>query len=157
MKLHIKTFRGLTKTELYNILRLRAEVFVVEQDCPCLDPDGEDSVAFHLWLSDGEKIAAYVRAFAPGVVCPEAKIGRVITALPYRGQGLGAEIMRAASRYLETVVGASQILVEAQSYAQGFYEKCGFRRVSAKEFPIDNIPHVRMIRTRGDLPEGAKS
>lgn len=148
MKLHVKTFRGLTKAELYNILRLRAEVFVVEQDCPCLDPDGDDDKAFHVWLSDGEKIAAYVRAFPSGVVCPEAKIGRVITAMPYRGKGLGAEVMRAASDLLENRCGAERTLVEAQTYAEGFYEKCGFRRAS-EDFMLDNIPHVRMIRERG--------
>ena len=148
MNLHIKTFRSLSKSELYEILRLRAEVFVIEQNCPCLDPDGEDPNALHIWFSDGGRIVAYVRAFAAGAVCPEAKIGRVVTVAERRGEGLGARVMQAAVSALESRYGPAPILVEAQTYAEGFYEKCGFHRVS-ENFMLDNIPHVRVIRDPG--------
>ena len=141
LKLHKKTFGELTLDELYELLRVRSEVFVVEQNCVYQDMDGDDKQSIHLWLTKGDKIVALARVCPAGVHLNEISIGRVITT--ERGKGYGEQIMRAAIATAVEHFGATLIEIEAQEYAQGFYEKVGFRRVSDL-FILDNIPHVRM-------------
>lgn len=141
LKLHKKTFGELTLDELYELLRVRSEVFVVEQNCVYQDMDGDDKQSIHLWLTKGDKIVALARVCPAGVHLNEISIGRVITT--ERGKGYGEQIMRAAIAAAVVHFGATLIEIEVQEYAQGFYEKVGFRRVS-NLFMLDNIPHVRM-------------
>ena len=143
MELHIRRFSELTVPELYDILRLRVDVFVVEQRCAYHELDGRDGCALHVWLSDDGGVAAYLRLLPPGAMFTDAAaIGRVIAAR--RGEGLGAEIVRAGIAAARERLGAGRIRIEAQAYAQGFYEKLGFERCS-DEFDEDGIPHVEML------------
>ena len=142
MTLRIKHFNELTADELYAILRLRAAVFVVEQNCPYLDPDNLDLDAVHLWLEDEDGIEAYLRILDRGAESEHVAIGRVIAVK--RRCGLGSRILKEGIRVAREQLHADKIYLEAQSYAKGLYEKQGFRPVS-EEFLLDGIPHVRMI------------
>lgn len=143
MELKIKRFEDLTGRELYEILRARAAVFVVEQACPYQDLDGKDFVSWHVWLEDEEGLQAYVRVLPAGVSFSEVSIGRVITVK--RGAGLGLQIMQAGIRVAEEKFGPGPIRIGAQKYARGFYEKVGFRQAS-DDFLEDGIVHVEMLR-----------
>ena len=145
MQLHIKRFQELTLEELYEILKLRIAVFVVEQNCPYLEADGNDQEAIHLWLEDEEGIQAYLRVLDRGVKSEHVSIGRVISMK--RRTGLGTRLLQEGIRAAEEFFGADKIYVESQVYAKGLYEKQGFRVVS-DEFLDDGIPHVQMIRER---------
>ncbi|MGW4484416.1 GNAT family N-acetyltransferase [Amycolatopsis sp. NPDC004368] len=130
----------LTAAQLYAILRLRAEVFVVEQECAYADVDGRDLLPStrHLWLASGDEISAYLRVLAdPGGV---ARIGRVVTAASARGRGRAAQLMAAA---LATSDG--EFVLDSQVYAQGLYARFGFVAEGA-EFLDDGIPHITMRR-----------
>ncbi len=142
MELHVKRFHELTVDELYDLLKLRVDVFVVEQNCPYPELDGLDREALHLWLSDEGGIAACLRVMDRGAESEYVSIGRVIAAR--RRQGLGSRILREGIRAAREVFGAERIYLEAQTYAAGLYEKQGFRRISG-EFPLDGIPHVKML------------
>ena len=142
MTLRIKHFNELTADELYAILRLRVAVFVVEQNCPYLDPDNLDQDAVHLWLEDGDGIEAYLRILDRGAESEHVAIGRVIAVK--RRCGLGSRILKEGIQGATERFHADKIYLEAQSYAKGLYEKQGFRPVS-EEFLLDGIPHVRMI------------
>ena len=143
MTLHIKHFTELTIMELYSILRARAEIFVVEQDCPYQDLDNKDLNAWHVWYEDEDGVAAYCRVLDKGVSYPdEGSIGRVITVK--RGTGLGYKVMMEGIRVAKEKFSQNSLRISAQQYAQGFYEKCGFVRVS-EPYLEDNIPHVQMI------------
>ena len=142
MTLRIKHFNELTADELYAILRLRAAVFVVEQNCPYLDPDNLDQDAMHLWLEDEDGIEAYLRILDRGTESEHVAIGRVIAVK--RRCGLGSRILKEGIRVAREQLHADKIYLEAQCYAKGLYEKQGFQPISG-EFLLDGIPHVRMI------------
>ena len=139
--LHIKTFNELTVDELYALLRVRSEVFVVEQNCVYQDMDGDDRDAIHMWLIVGDKIVALARVCPAGVHLPTISIGRVITT--ERGKGYGKQIMLAAIDVAVERFGATSIDIEAQEYAKGFYESVGFKQTS-DTFMLDGIPHIKM-------------
>lgn len=139
MKLFIKSFDQLTTDELFRIYKLRTAVFVVEQHCPYQEVDDADKTAWHLWLEDEEEIAAYLRLL-PGEDAGELSIGRVVSAR--RGQGLGMRILTEGIDFARKR-GAKAVVLAAQTYARGFYEKAGFYTVS-EEFLEDGIPHVKM-------------
>jgi len=144
MEITIKHFNELTNKELYEILRARAEVFVVEQTCPYQDLDEKDFFAYHVFLSDGGGIKAYVRVLDRGVSFAEVSIGRVITT--ERKKGYGAIIMKEGIRVAREKFGADKIHIGAQVQAKGFYEKLGFKRIPYKsEYLEDGIPHVEML------------
>ncbi len=142
MILREKRFHELTAEELYRILRLRVDVFVVEQNCPYPELDGLDREALHLWLEEDSEILAYLRVMDKGAESPDVSIGRVVT--KRRRQGLGTRILQEGIRAARETFGAERIYLEAQTYAAGLYEKQGFRRISG-EFPLDGIPHVKML------------
>lgn len=139
--LHIKTFKQLTVDELYELLRVRTEVFVVEQDCVYQDMDGDDKQAIHVWLTEGDKVVALARVCPAGVHLPTISIGRVITTV--RGKGYGKQIMLAAIDVAVEHFGATSIDIEAQEYAKGFYEGVAFKQTS-DTFMLDGIPHIKM-------------
>ena len=139
--LHKKTFSELTVDELYELLRVRTEVFVVEQDCVYQDMDGDDQASVHLWLTVDGKIVALCRICPAGTHMQEVSIGRVITTV--RGKGYGKLIMQEGIKAAREHFSANRIDLEAQVYAQGFYELVGFRQ-SSDTFILDGIPHIRM-------------
>ena len=142
----MKTFNELTVDELYALLRVRSEVFVVEQNCVYQDMDGDDRDAIQMWLTVGDKIVALARVCPAGVHLPTISIGRVITT--ERGKGYGKQIMLAAIDVAVEHFGATSIDIEAQEYAKGFYESVGFKQTS-DTFMLDGIPHIKMRWERG--------
>lgn len=142
---HVKKFGELSVEELYQVLRLRSEVFVVEQDCPYLDLDNADQQALHLLGLTTEGLAAYTRLFAPGVKSDMASIGRVVTAASARGTGLGRRLMERSIAEVEAQWGGVPIRISAQQYLQKFYESLGFVQKSDM-YLEDNIPHIEMVK-----------
>ena len=142
MELKIKHFNELTVEELYQILRLRVSVFVVEQQCAYPEIDDLDQDAIHVWFEDEDGIEAYLRVLDKGVESEHCAIGRVIAVK--RRCGLGSRIMREGIRAAKEQFGADAVYLEAQTYARGFYERQGFRQIS-DEFMLDGIPHVKML------------
>ena len=138
---HKKLFSELTTEELYELLRIRSEVFVVEQNCVYQDMDGDDQAAVHLWLTDQDRVVALCRVCPAGTHMKEVSIGRVITT--ERGKGYGKRIMLAGIEAAKEYFGAEKIDIEAQEYAKGFYEQVGFRQ-SSDPFILDGIPHIKM-------------
>ncbi len=144
-ELHLKTFQELTTAELYELLRVRSEVFVVEQNCVYQDLDGDDQPSLHLWLTQGNQTLAVARVCPAGTHMEEVSIGRVITTV--RGQGYGKLIMLHAIEAAVLHFDAQQIDIEAQEYAKGFYEGVGFRQ-AGPSFILDGIPHIKMTWIR---------
>ena len=143
--LHKKTFQELTTNELYELLRVRSEVFVVEQNCVYQDLDYDDQNSIHLWLTEDEKVVALARVCPAGSHMTEISIGRVITT--ERGKGFGKQIMLHAIYAAVEHFGATLIDIEAQEYAKGFYEGVGFIQ-SSDTFILDGIPHIKMTWTK---------
>lgn len=142
MELFIKTFDELTKYELYDILKERTAIFVVEQNCPYQEIDDLDQRAIHVWISEDGKILSYVRVFSRSDTC--AQIGRVISTR--RRSGFGTAVMKEGIRIAKDVLKKKEVYIEAQCYAIPFYEGVGFR-VTSEEFLEDGIPHVQMMLT----------
>lgn len=151
MELIAKHFSELTTYELYEILRIRAEVFVVEQECVYQDIDEKDLDAFHVWLEDGGEMLAYLRVMDRGVSFEEVSIGRVVSLR--RREGLGSRLLKAGIEVAKETFSADRITLEAQTYARSFYEKQGFVQTS-DEFMEDGIPHVRMTLDLNDKKKG---
>lgn len=144
MDLQIKPFSQLTTQELYQILKLRIEVFCVEQNCVYQDCDDKDQAAYHLLLKDGDQLAGYLRILGKNKKFRELSIGRVITAGSHRGTGLGKLCMQKAIDFIKENFGDEPIRISAQKYAVGFYESVGFVQDS-DEYLEDGIPHVEML------------
>lgn len=144
MQFEFKNFSDLSLNELYNILQLRSEIFVVEQNCVYNDLDGFDTEAVHLFHKKEEKIVAYARILKPGTRFADFSIGRVVVKQSERGTGLGIELMEAAKNYIINVLGAKKIKISAQSYLQKFYENLGFE-VITEMYLEDEIPHFGMV------------
>lgn len=146
LRFHHRSWEALSRDELYAVMALRQEVFVVEQRCPYLDADGYDPRASHLWATAGGSAypVAYCRIFPAGVKYPEASIGRVVSASSARRTGAGRALMVEALRVMDAAAMGS-VRISAQSYLQRFYEGFGFRVVS-EPYLEDDIPHVEMLR-----------
>ena len=136
----IKSFNELTLTELYEILRLRAEIFVVEQNCVYQDLDKKDYESIHMFYKDNDEITAYMRAFRKDE--ETAQMGRVVTRL--HGIGLGGKLLKDGVAFIKKIMRPKRIYIEAQVYAKGYYAREGFK-VCSDEFFEDGIPHVQMI------------
>ena len=138
------SFDALSLHELYAVLRLRQEVFVVEQTCPYLDADGQDGLCHHLLGWKDDTLVAYLRAFPPNTTAhPEAVIGRVITAMPVRGQGMGRVLMEEGHRRMAAQWGAQPIWLSAQAHLARFYGSLGYV-ICGPGYDEDGIPHVPM-------------
>lgn len=144
MEWKVKNFQQLSISELYEILRLRAEVFVVEQNCPYQDVDDKDQDSYHLWGMDNNKMVVYARIVKPGVSYKEVSIGRVITHLDYRGKQLGTQLMQECLDFINTELGPQKIRISAQSHLNKFYLRLGFKP-TGKEYLEDGIPHMEML------------
>ena len=141
-QLHIKTFDQLTTSELYELLRVRSEVFVVEQDCVYQDVDNNDQTAIHIWLTKGGKTVAMCRICPEGTKLASTSIGRVITT--ERGKGYGMLIMKIAiNTVMERIPAADHIEIEAQLTKQKFYERLGFVATS-EPFMMEGLRHLEM-------------
>lgn len=142
MNLVVKRFEDLTTTELYEILKVRAATFIMEQNIHYLDPDEKDKFSYHVFLEEAGEIKAYLRVLDKGVSFEEVAIGRVLTR--ERGTGLGHRILKEGIRVAKDLLKAEEVVIESQSYIQKFYEQHGFERIS-EEFLDEGIPHVKMI------------
>lgn len=141
----IKSFQELTTTELYEILQLRSEVFVVEQDCVYQDMDFKDQKALHILGFKAGKIIGYTRLFKAGDYFKNASIGRVVVAKKERKFGYGHQLMEASINAIETNFNETIIEISAQKHLRKFYETHVFV-FTGKEYLEDGIPHIRMIR-----------
>ena len=139
----IKPFNELSTPELYEILKLRIEVFVVEQNCVYQDIDGKDSKAIHVLGYYNGDLAAYCRIFDAGYYFDEASIGRVIVSPKYRDKKFGHDLMKVAIEAVDANFNKKQITISAQMYLQKFYESHGFVKTS-EMYLEDDIPHIQM-------------
>lgn len=138
-----KSFEDLSTNQLYDILKLRSEIFVVEQNCVYLDIDGKDKLALHLFGEFEGKIVAYSRLFKAGISFDNASIGRVVVDANYRDRKWGHDLMREAISGIKSNFGESQITIGAQLYLKKFYESQGFIQTS-ETYLEDDIPHIEM-------------
>ena len=143
IKWHIDYFDELDIHKLYNLLYLRADIFVVEQECPYLDPDNKDQRALHLQGYLGERLVAYCRLFKPGDYFTEASIGRVVVAADFRKSGYGHQLMDKAIELQASLLNETRITISGQLYLKKFYESHGFVQTS-DAYLEDNIPHIQM-------------
>jgi ElaA protein len=147
MNFTLKTFQQLTNIELYNILKERTEVFVVEQNCPYPEVDGKDVQSYHLFREEKGEIIAYLRILPPGVSYEELSIGRVLVKKAYRGQKLAQQLMTEALHFIHNELKEPTVKIQAQEYLSQFYESFGFEAIS-EVYLEDNIPHIDMILKR---------
>ncbi|MDB9960494.1 GNAT family N-acetyltransferase [Oceanihabitans sp.] len=145
LQIKIKLFNALTTQELYDLLQLRSEVFVVEQDCVYQDVDGKDQKALHVLGYKGEKLIAYTRVFKPGLYFKEASIGRVVVVENERQFKYGYSIMEASIEAIKEHYNETTIKISAQTYLKKFYTNLGFSIVG-EEYLEDDIPHIAMIK-----------
>jgi len=145
VSIFVKSFEELSKLELYKILRLRAEVFIVEQDCVYQDVDDKDQKALHVILKKSEEIIGYTRLFWPGDYFKEASIGRVVISKKERDNNYGSELMKASILAISEKMKEKKIKISAQTHLKIFYNNLGFLE-SGKEYLEDGIPHVAMFK-----------
>ena len=141
----LKSFDELTAKELYNILQLRNEVFIVEQNCPYQDLDNKDLFAFHLMGVKENKLLAYSRLLAPGISYSESSIGRVVSSPTTRKTGMGKKLMKESILQIKNLFQTEIIRIGAQLYLKTFYESFGFIQ-EGDIYMEDNIPHIIMLR-----------
>jgi len=145
MEFLVKKFKELTIDQLYAILQLRSEVFVVEQDCVYQDLDFKDQKALHIFGLKNKKIVAYTRIFKPGDYFEEASIGRVVVSDTERKFGYGYDLMKASITAVQQEFNTVKITISAQVYLTKFYNSLDFKKVG-EEYLEDGIPHIEMIR-----------
>ncbi len=145
LEIKVKSFKELTKHELYDLLQLRSEVFVVEQDCVYQDLDGKDEKAIHVLGYKNKRIVAYTRIFKPGDYFELASIGRVVVDKKERQHKYGFDIMNASAEAIKNYFNETTIKISAQVYLKKFYNSLGFKAVG-EEYLEDDIPHIAMIR-----------
>ena len=144
----IKSFHQLNVSELYGILRLRQEVFAVEQNCVYLDVDGKDQFCEHIFgVDDAGKVIACCRIVQPGVSYTEVSIGRVATHPEHRHFGYGKMVMDKALTFIEDKYGLVPVRIEAQYYLEKFYAQYGFES-SGQVYLLEGIEHIEMIREK---------
>ena len=145
MIFNIKRFNELSTHELYVILQLRSEVFVVEQDCVYQDLDNKDQDAFHVLGVLDNEIVAYARIFKPGDYFLESSIGRIVVKKEFRKFQYGYQLVQNSILFIENNLQQNMILISAQSYLTKFYNSLGFTQVG-EEYLEDGIPHIKMLR-----------
>lgn len=144
MHIVLKTYQELTKEDLYSLLQLRSDVFVVEQDCAYQDVDGKDQIALHVLGFLDNKLIAYTRLFKPGEYFKLASIGRVVVAKNNRQNKFGYQIMEASIKAIKDYYKETTIKISAQCYLKKFYNNLGFKQIG-EEYLEDGIPHIAMI------------
>jgi ElaA protein len=146
MKWISKSFDNLTTSELYQVLRLRAEIFVVEQDCVYQDVDNKDQDSYHICGYDDGLLAAYARVVKPGISYAEISIGRVVVSEKRRGIKLGDDLMKETISFIDSKLGVQPIRISAQSHLNKFYSNLGFV-ATGKKYLEDGIPHIEMLKS----------
>ena len=141
----VKKFSELSIEELYQILRLRSEVFVVEQDCVYQDLDNKDQISVHIFIKDKNEIVAYTRIFKSGDYYKNPSIGRVVVSKIDRGKELGKKIMISSIDYIQENLKGDKIELSAQKYLDKFYKDLDFYKIG-EDYLEDGIPHQRMIK-----------
>lgn len=141
----IKQYEFLTSEELYQVLQLRAEVFIVEQDCVYQDIDGKDDKAVHVLGYKGDQLVAYTRIFKPGDYFEKASIGRVVVREQERAHKYGYDLMKASIQAVSDYFDVTTIKISAQEHLSRFYNNLGFIQVG-KGYLEDGIPHIAMIK-----------
>lgn len=144
MKIKVFKYQDLGTDRLYEILKLRSEVFVVEQKCAYQDLDNKDEKALHLVGEENNKIIAYTRIFKKGDFFKNSSIGRVLVKKEYRNKDYGRKIMTSSIEKLKKDSKEQKIELSAQRYLLKFYSELGFEK-TGEEYLEDNIPHVKMI------------
>ena len=144
MKCKLKEFTELTTAELYEILKLRAEVFVVEQNCPYQDLDDKDQSSYHLFLEDNGQIIAVLRILPENIAYKEMAIGRLIVKKSYRGKGISRKMMVRAMEFIIEDLGKEKIRLSGQAYLNDFYQSLGFEKVS-EMYLEDGIEHFEFL------------
>lgn len=144
LHIQVKSFSELTTQELYDLLQLRSEVFVVEQDCVYQDIDGKDQKALHVLGYKNKRLVAYTRIFKSGDYFKEASIGRVVVAKNERQFKYGYAIMDASIDAVKNHLKETVIKISAQCYLKKFYNNLGFKAIE-EEYLEDGIPHIAMI------------
>ncbi|MEJ1221450.1 GNAT family N-acetyltransferase [Sediminicola sp. 1XM1-17] len=147
IQIEVKKFQELSLDQLYAVLQLRSEVFVVEQDCVYQDLDGKDHKALHVMGIKDNKVVAYTRIFKSGDYFEQASIGRVVVKASERKFGYGMDIMNASIAAVEHYFKETTIHISAQCYLLQFYNSLGFNAVGG-EYLEDGIPHVAMVRKK---------
>ena len=142
----VKTFSELSAVEIYEMLRLRSEVFVVEQDCVYQDVDNKDQKAFHVLGCKEDQLVAYARIFDAGDYFDQPSIGRIVVKEEERKFKYGHELVAASIQYIVSTFQDKNILISAQTYLTKFYNSHGFKEVG-EEYLEDGIPHIKMLRT----------
>lgn len=140
----IKTFSELTTDELYKILQLRNEVFIVEQECPYQDIDGKDNESYHIFLEKDNEVIAYSRILKKGISYEQASIGRVIVKKDYRGGNIAKDMLLKSISFIENSLHEKEIKIQAQAYLDKFYSSLRFKKIS-DVYLEDNIPHMDML------------
>jgi len=140
----VKSFDELTRMELHDLLQLRVDIFIVEQDCPYPEIDGKDPLCLHvLGKTEDDKIVAVARIAPAGVIYKETSIGRVVTKEELRGQGIGSELMEQSIQYCKENLEGNTVKIAAQKYLENFYSDLGFKTIS-DVYLWDGIEHVDM-------------
>jgi ElaA protein len=147
MRFKIKKFKELSLAELYAIMQLRQEIFVVEQNCPYVDADGKDLLSVHVMGYEKKQLMAYARLVPPGVSYKTPSIGRVVVHAAHRGKKHAYTLMEACIKETLRRYKTNSITISAQLYLKDFYTRTGFKAVG-DVYPEDNIPHIKMIYTK---------
>lgn len=145
LDIKVKKFNELSIQELYSLLKLRSEIFVVEQDCVYQDLDGKDAKALHVIGINNNEVVAYTRIFKPGDYFDIASIGRVAVHKDYRKYGYGKDIMQASINAVNEKFKEQQIKISAQTYLDKFYTELGFKAIG-EGYLEDGIPHIQMVK-----------
>ncbi|GGG38740.1 ElaA protein [Croceivirga lutea] len=145
MNILIKTFTELTKEELYALLQLRSEVFVVEQDCVYQDIDGKDNQALHVLGYENKILVAYLRIFGPEIYFENPSLGRVVVKKNHRKKAFGQLLLLKSLEKMDSLYADKNIEISAQTYLKKFYEDFNFKQVG-EGYLEDGIPHIKMLR-----------
>lgn len=150
MQWHAKIFDALTPWELYGILALRSEIFIVEQNVPYQDLDKKDYGAIHIFAVDQDEVVAAIRILKPGVSYAEASFGRVVVKESYRGEKLSSYMIRKGLELMKEKWQAEDVRISAQAYLQKYYATFGFV-VCSEPYIEDMLPHIEMVKQAGKL------
>lgn len=143
MQFVVKAYKNLSVDELYEALKLRCAIFVIEQNCNYQDMDDKDKDAYHLLGYEGTELVAYARLLPQGISYKEASIGRVVVNQQFRKKGSGIELMKKAIEETKSIFNTNEIVISAQSYLERFYGNLGFIS-EGESYLEDDIPHIKM-------------
>lgn len=147
MQLTYKPFSDLTTSELHDLLQLRVNVFVVEQDCPYPELDGLDKQCLHVLGFEGDEMMVYARILPPGLAYPELSFGRVLVKEAFRNKGHAHALMQYMLRIIDREFGNVAMKISAQTYLIGYYKQYGFA-LTGSEYLEDGLPHFAMVRAK---------